>query len=904
MKYTNLIFLFIALPLCQLVAQDKKSNDKILEQIDNLLLDAKYDETIKLVDQTKPSDLSFDVQLKNKKSEALIRIGKYEEADKLLNETLEKINQIKSSGTLKASTLINVGYLHLNQGRNDLAVETLTNAANTLQQSGNALETAQALSYLGQAYFNTGKYVQAEEQQLMALSLRQDKLPEAHELIAASYTDLGLVYSTIDADKSFDNYEKATEIYGKLHGQEHPKFAIANTNLGVVNFNTELYGDAVNYFETALKIWEKNYPQPHPSKAYVLRWLGLTYSKLKDDKTALEFYHKALDMYIASQGKKHPDVAYTYNLIGNILQAENKYDEALSNYQKSIIANISDFNNQDAFVNPKITNFYDGNFLLYSLMYKAQVLEARHMNQTLKLSDLTFGLNTLQLCDSLIDKLRQQTTNESDKISLGAIANEVYADGVRIAYLLSDVSFRDRKIYRERSFYFAEKSKSAVLQEAISDANAKSFANIPPELLEEENGLKSAMAMVNQKLAQKPSEDEEKYLRETAFHLNQSYAEFTKTLENKFPEYFNLKFNSAAPSIDELQKLLNEKSALISYFIDEGNSRLYVYLITKKKFLVTDHNLSDDYDRMISGFRNSLFFNQEKAYITSSRNLYNILIPKGIPAKVNSLVLLPSGRMSIIPFEALLTKNVKDFDTPFGQLPYLIKKYDVRYEFSAGLLIQKKNNPVAAGISSAKLLAPISFPDGNNLSDLPGTEQEVNAIQSIFKDKNITCEVLTNKLANESAVKDDDLKNYSVVHFATHGIVDEDNPELSRIFLQNDSEAEDGNLYSGEIYNLHLNANLVTLSACQTGLGKISKGEGVIGLSRALVYAGAKNIVVSFWSVADESTAELMTDFYKSLLQNKDTSFTTGLRNAKLELIKKGTYAAPYYWAAFILIGY
>jgi len=164
--------------------------------------------------------------------------------------------------------------------------------------------------------------------------------------------------------------------------------------------------------------------------------------------------------------------------------------------------------------------------------------------------------------------------------------------------------------------------------------------------------------------------------------------------------------------------------------------------------------------------------------------------------------------------------------------------------------------------------------------------------------------VLTNKLANESAIKADDLKNYSIVHLATHGIVDEENPELSRIFLQNDSEAEDGNLYSGEIYNLHLNANLVTLSACQTGLGKISKGEGVIGLSRALVYAGAKNIIVSFWSVADESTAELMTDFYKSLLQNTTPTFTTGLRDAKLELIEKGKYAAPYFWAPFILIGY
>jgi CHAT domain-containing protein len=142
-----------------------------------------------------------------------------------------------------------------------------------------------------------------------------------------------------------------------------------------------------------------------------------------------------------------------------------------------------------------------------------------------------------------------------------------------------------------------------------------------------------------------------------------------------------------------------------------------------------------------------------------------------------------------------------------------------------------------------------------------------------------------------------------LIHLATHGIVDENNPELSRIFLQTDSEAEDGNLFSGEIYNLHLNADLVTLSACQTGLGKISKGEGVIGLSRALVYAGAKNIMVSFWSVADESTAVLMTDFYKLLLEKPAINYSENLREAKLNMIDS-KFAAPYYWAPFILIGF
>jgi len=899
------IFIFIGLLIIFSGAwsQPKSKAPTILDQLDELLFDSHYEAVIQRVDETKPSDPFQEVLLKNKKAEALIRLGNFEAADKLLKETSERIHQIKNPGSLEAITQTNIGFLYLNQGKNDVALETLTTAVSALQGSGNSLESAQALAYLGQVYVTTGKYSQATEQLLMALSLRQDKLPDTHELIAASYNDLGFAYNQLDADKSLDYYEQAAAMYEKLHGKDHPKMAIANTNLGRAYYSLKLYGDAINYFEAALTIWEKIHKQAHPSQAFVLTNLGQTYAKLNDLKASKVYYEKALAIYIASQGKKHPDVAYTYNLIGNTFKAQDKYDSALMNYQNALIANVSDFNSQAIDSNPAFENYYNGNVLLYSMMYKAQALEARHLGKTLKLSDLTLGLSTLQVCDQLIDKLRQQTTNESDKITIGAIANEIYADGVRISYLLSDVSFRDRKIYREQSFYFAEKSKSAVLQEAISDANAKSFANIPPELIEEEKSLKSAMALVTQKLAQKPSEDEEKYLRETAFHLNQSYSEFIDQMEKKYPEYFNLKFNSATPSITQLQDLLDAQTSLISYFIDEKDSRLYTYLITQKNFTITNQNLPADYDKFLSGFRNSLYFQEEKAFILTSRNLYKLLIPKGIPSSTKSLVLLPSGRMSIIPFEALLTKNIKDPQTPFDQLPYLLKKYSVRYEFSAGLLLQKKDKPTST-ITSAKLLAPISFPEKDNLNNLPGTEKEVMEIQTLLKGKNIACEVLTQKKASETAIKDENLKDFSLVHFATHGIVDEDNPELSRIFLQSDSEAEDGNLFSGEIYNLHLNADLVTLSACQTGLGKISKGEGVIGLSRALVYAGAKNIIVSFWSVADESTAELMMNFYEIILQNKNTDFSEGLREAKLDLLKSGKYAAPYYWAPFILIGF
>ncbi len=823
--------------------------------------------------------------------DSLIRSGKFTEAETALKNVKGDEALIKS----------HYGLLYMVQTRYDLALEYLQSALDIFDKNNaaNSLEAAEALVHLGNVYRSTGKYIQAEEQFNHALLIRQEKLPSNHELIAAIYNDLGLVYTDLNPDKSIEYYEKALETYRKLHGEDDPKIAIGNTNLGYVYYKEKLYGDAINYYETALKIWEKVYTKPHANKALVLMNLGQTYSAMGDQKAALGYYAKSLTMYEAALGKKHPEVAFVLNLLGNEKIAQLKFDEGLTYYQKALTANIPDFYSEDILSTPSVKEFYNGRQLLYSLVYKAQGLEKKYFGKTLKYTDLQLALTTLQACDSLIDLLRQSATNESDKIALGAIANGVYGDGVRIAYTLSDVSFRNRKLYEELSFYFAEKSKSAVLQEAISDTNAKSFANIPNDLLEEEKNLKAAIALIAQKLAQKPEAEEEKYLRETIFSLNRSYQDFTKRLENQYPEYFNLKYNSATPSITQLQNSLFERTALISYFIDENNSRLYTFVIAKKKFTIDTKALPEAYDKYITGLRNSLFFQEINTFKISAYNLYKLFVPGKIPGIVDDLVIIPTGRMGVIPFEALLTKSSRDED--FKTLPYLIHQYSIRYEFSAGLALQKKHE--SKTISSALFCAPVVFPVKDALADLPGTESEVNAIASLFRQKNIRNSVYLNEKANEANIKSASLKDFSLVHFATHGVVDENSPELSRIYLQTETEAEDGNLFAGEIYNLELNADLVALSACQTGLGKISKGEGVIGLSRALVYAGAKNIIVSFWSVADESTAQLMTDFYKQLLENPSANYSRDLRKAKLNLLN-GKYPAPYYWAPFILIGF
>jgi CHAT domain-containing protein len=872
-----------------------------LKTIDSLFFDSRYDQALPVIEASLKTARTAEERsiLENKKAEALIRGGKFADAEK----QLKSIGAQPASAYQKAITQTNYGLLYLYQGRNDLSLAALQNALLDFEKDRkeNSLDAALALSHLGNLYRTTGKYTQAEEHLTRALAIRQSYLREDNEWIAASYNDLGLIYSITDPDKALSYYEKALTIYQKLHGKDHPKIALTNTNTGFVYRQMELYGDAVNNLESALKTWEKIYAQPHPTKAFVLFSLGETYLKMGDRKAAQGYYDRALAMYESSYGKKHPERAAVLNAMGNLKLTDGKFDEALADYQQAMQANVRAFESSDLNENPPLKDFYNGNTLLYSLIDKAQALEARYYGKTLKLADMELAVKTLQLADSLIDRLRQQITNENDKIALGAVANDIYAGGVRIAQETSVIALHKKK-WRALSFYFAEKSKSAVLLEAISDVNAKSFAGIPGTLLEEEKSLKSAIALTAQQLAQKPSESEERYLRETAFNLNRSYEAFTKQLETRFPEYYNLKFNTASPAIADLQSRMDAHTAVLSYFADEKNHHLYIFLVTQKHFSIVDHAVPKEFDKYITGLRNSLFFNEIETYKTAAHALSSLLIPPHIPSGITDLVVLPTGRLGIIPFETLVTTKIKPTDT-YATVPYLLKRYAVRYEFSASLILQKAlmKPPSEASIF---LCAPVTFNAQDHLPELPGTETEVNAISKLFGARNFKTAVYTRDQADEKVAKSDALKSYSYLHFATHGIVDENNPELSRIFLRSATATEDGNLFTGEIYNLQLNANLVTLSACQTGLGKISKGEGVIGLSRALVYAGAKNIIVSFWSVADESTAELMQDFYKTLLEHPGTNFSENLRQAKLDLLKTGKFESPYYWAPFILIGY
>jgi CHAT domain-containing protein/Tfp pilus assembly protein PilF len=864
-------------------------------KIDSAVFDANYPAATQIISDalSKAPDQHTSVLLKNKSAEVLILQGKLTDAENVL-QTISTVDPFE-----QAVTETNLGYLYLNRARNDLALQHLQKALGKFQDSGTSKtpEAARCLSDLSLLYLSTGKLNQAEENGLIALQIRRDLFGEDREEVAASYNDLGLVYAGSNGDKALEYYEKAMAVYEKIHGKDHPKIAVASSNIGTMYRQLGLYGDAVNNFETALAIWKKIYPSGHPNEAFVLVNLGLTYNKMGDRKAALGYFEKALDIYTKAYGQKHPSISFLLNQIGTIQLEQNNFDHALSSFQDAILANTTVFNQKEISKNPPVKEYYNGKVLLYSLRLKAQALESKYYGKSLRLTDLILALSCLQSCDTLIDNIRHLSEDEHDKIELGESANEAYEDGVRIAQSISLVTVHPKR-YRLTAFYFAEKSKSAVLQESIAESEAKSFAGIPADLVEKERGLKSTITFLTQKLSQKPTADEEKTLRQFLFNANIEYETLVRNLEKDYPKYYDLKYNQSSPTVSDVQSLLDNKTAVLSFFVAEKGKRVYQFIITKKNFRLRNLTLPSNFDKLATGLTNSVLFSETKTYLESAPALSKVLLPP-MPKSIKDLVIIPSGRLGTIPFEVLLSK--KSRTTDFKTMPFAIRRFAISYEFSIGLLIQKSKTPSTAGAPAIFLCAPIHFPDNDNLDDLPGTENEVNTIARLFSGHPVS--IVKMEDANEDLIKSGTISQYNYLHFATHGIVDESNPELSQIFLQSGKQ-DDGHLFSGEIYNLNLHADLTVLSACQTGLGKLSKGEGVIGLSRALVYAGARNIIVSFWSVSDESTSQLMTDFYKILLQQKTQNFRETLQQAKVNMITTGKYPAPYYWAPFILIGY
>ncbi|MEL7148843.1 MAG: CHAT domain-containing protein, partial [Bacteroidota bacterium] len=390
--------------------------------------------------------------------------------------------------------------------------------------------------------------------------------------------------------------------------------------------------------------------------------------------------------------------------------------------------------------------------------------------------------------------------------------------------------------------------------------------------------------------------------------------EMSKRLENELRstniEKYELIHNTQITDIETVQRSLQNDEVAISYNVgSEATSLIYITgdtsLVTTVCKTATLNNLLTRYQKLLTkpDISDSAF----SAYKEVSLALHDLLLSKApLTESVQQLLIIPDDRLYFLPFESLISSAVGD---SFRELDYLIHHYDIRYAqsltmttFLSDTKAQFKNLKVLAlapDFDQKELLPQLNSVERSAANAIPNTKEEVKAISSFFDTKILSDELATEAQFNKLHA------DYQVLHFATHGLVNDKKPLESKILFQpldNDS-IDDGKLHLHEILNMEIIAEMVVLSACNTGVGEINRGEGAVSLASSFFYSGARSVIMSQWPANDLSTAKIMGTFYQYLDQGFSKS--AALRQAKLDYLQneKELVLHPYYWSQFVIHG-
>jgi CHAT domain-containing protein len=754
---------------------------------------------------------------------------------------------------------------------------------------------------------------------------------------------MGELYNLMgEFEKALEYFEKSLKIREPICGAQSEEVAIIQKNMGNCFEFMGKKDEALAKYNLALGICKKSVGENHLTTASIYENISkIYYAKGIFDEAKVNA-EKAFEIRRELLPRKHYLTAMSLIDLGMANYMLGEYDEALHNFTFSLETNLQDYT--PAGINyykiPEIRNYQDINTILNAFKGKAMVFITMYIKEkaskTERKESADYALKHIKACDETIDLIRKSSIDEKDKLQVSANSVAVYDMAIQFCYILF-LDSNDQK-YLELAFYYSEKLKAGTLLEALAGSEAQKFANIPDSVIYIEKQLDRQIADLRKQLAETGNYN----IEDDLFKLETEKQNLIKHCETTYPKYFQLKYSSSFPDVKTIQASLDEKTALVSYYQTEKS--VFQIVLTNKSVNFSSKDKFENFDQKMDDLRYAIIHGDAKnnieKYKILANEFYSLLFQQYIDKQIKNLVIIPAGNLASIPFEALLTAKPAE-KQKFKDLPYLIEKYNISYAYSANLYyitskkqkqdqieITKLNDWLAfapvfsdettsgMSIRSLSLLRQINesidtlktrgvLLSGNYVSPLPGTEKEVKNIFDAFNNQNKNAVVKIHQAANEEFVKSNELKNYRYIHFATHGFVDSEKPELSGILLAQDTVGgNDGILFSGEIYNLELKADLVVLSACETGLGKIQSGEGIIGLTRALLYAGAKNIIVSLWQVADEATSQLMVEFYNEKLKSENQpTFSEYLRNAKLKMIKEGKFSHPFFWSPFILIG-
>jgi tetratricopeptide (TPR) repeat protein len=841
-----------------------------------------------------------------------------------------------------ASSLSNLGLLHGELGEYAQALEHLRTALGIWREvyGEQHPDVALALNNIGGIYDEQGEFGQALEHYRRALAIRRAVYGDRHPDVAGSLNNIGEVHKSLgEYAQALECSRQALAIRREVYGERHPAVASSLNNLAGLSDARGDHARALDGYRRALSIWRAVYGERHPLVATCLDNLGAVHSELGEHAKALEHRQRALDIRRAIFGERHLAVALSLHNIADTYSRMGEHGRALACYESALdtlriapdgLAPPHSWPTADQLAPlPQTVNTLGG---------YGQALE-QSLGATPGRDRLRQCLRAYQLVPEVLERVRERVVEtERSKIVLGEDVSELVPRTVGIAGRLAEAEGTPDG--RRAAFDAAERGSARVFLESLGRARATVVGRVDAALRAEEARRLTRVHHIDAQIDREQDRPIDARDRATVGRLleqrqesDDQLRELIAEMERAYPQYAALKYPRPC-TIEQARACLGDDEVALLYVL--GSEASYLVVVTKEDDPQTAgiavHRLApaDAIAELVAALtRPAILEDADSARELGARGYRMLLGPVADVIRGKALVVVPGGALGLLPFELLVESAGRQTDDD----RFLVEGHRIRYAPSLTALhlvllwdrtrtrpeqpLWAIGDPVyqptderlpAARVELAQetQYAVAKYRGGvasMAFERLPSSGVEVEQLRRLW---NAPPEAIRlGPAANEAAVKAASaagaLAQYRYVHFATHGILglaDGTAPSLV-LSLAGDQQGEDGFLTLGEVTGLKLNADLVVLSACQTGQGRLYHAEGVSGLARAFLYAGSRGVLCSLWRVDDAATAELMVDVYAGLKEQKPAA--EALRAVQLRMIADGQ--PPLDWAPFILIG-
>lgn len=774
---------------------------------------------------------------------------------------------------------------------------------------------------VGKVYYNKGliyrqilEYDKAEVNYNIALSIF--KKNSNLKFLSKTYNNLGLIYfETKKFNKAKDLFLRSLSIKKKedSSGLHFPYLNLART-YSRLNDKKK----AKHYFNLAINNI-RNYSHDKKELASIYQSYAIHHGSTGNIRAAEKYFSMALNLFYTAYGKKNITTSKCLLTVSKFYFENNQFKKSLAFVQKSINAVCKIYSDTCSLNTPPISQSADDIQMFKALSFKAKILAADEND----LEKLKTCFVSSQKAVKLLQKINlKYQSHQIQQFLLGAEKNIYYTAAHTAAALYKKTA---NNYYKNFVFKYSELSKSGILSATVRNIELIADAGIKDSILSKEAEYKRKIAWYKRS-GKSGSNSKDSISMFYTTYFEQKLENLKQSMQKNIPGLYELKYNESVLNISDYQNKLDDSFAVIEYLLPDKNSKatpneMIIVVITKgitkhytvpvdKTFYLQIERLRMFLSENYKDDRNKEF----DIYKYAAHYLYSKLIePYKELLENKSIIVIPDKELAYIPFETLLTERVNDLVPDYRKLPYLIKKTPISYSFALNILYSKyysksahPNNMLAFAPSFRdidkrelnKYASDFYNENKSYLKQLPFTSQSVSEIINITGGKQLTEEKATERAMKELAGE------FTTLLFSTHTIINQINPLYSGlVFNLNNDADEDGILYTYELNNMRVKADLAILDACDTGNGKYIDGEGIISIARGFKYAGARSIIMSLFNVKDIQSASLMYDFVENI--NSGELKNISLQQAKIKHIatSDNLEAHPHYWAGFIHIG-